>query len=252
MKIKWITSHRILKAPLQYLVDSLLIFRLYQQWLIVTIIKAEQVTSCDSAQHIHLVTRSLLSVVSSIGPLTVTCQTYLYQLDWRNRFSNLVTCRKQLIIWIGIIYSSPNYRWELSWTLHLDHSETPYKGGAPSIRHDKRESFQFVISLTRNSSIAKTQANRPSINMNVFKVIIIFAALVSLVELPGALCGPIAYGICQAGCAGVVVACFAAAGVTFGTVPGAVIAATPALATCNSAYAACYAACSAAFLLPTP
>ncbi|KAK7576216.1 hypothetical protein V9T40_012502 [Parthenolecanium corni] len=64
--------------------------------------------------------------------------------------------------------------------------------------------------------------------------------------------GPAASGICYAGCAGVTVACFAAAGFTFGTVPGAVIAATPALATCNAAFGACEAACMAAFFLPTP
>ena len=64
--------------------------------------------------------------------------------------------------------------------------------------------------------------------------------------------GIVAYGICQAGCAGVVTVCFAAAGFTFGTVPGAVIAATPALAACNSAYAACYAACAVVGLTPTP
>ncbi|PSN34680.1 hypothetical protein C0J52_22484 [Blattella germanica] len=64
--------------------------------------------------------------------------------------------------------------------------------------------------------------------------------------------GPIAAGICYAGCAGVVVACFAAAGATFGTVPGSVIAATPALATCNTAFGTCEAACVAALLAFTP
>ena len=65
-------------------------------------------------------------------------------------------------------------------------------------------------------------------------------------------CGPFTYGLCQAGCAGVVVACFSAAGFTFGTVPGAIIAATPALAGCNTAYAACYTACSALIVAPIP
>lgn len=64
--------------------------------------------------------------------------------------------------------------------------------------------------------------------------------------------GPLASGICYAGCAGVTVACFAAAGFTFGTVPGAIIAATPALAACNAAFGLCEAACMAAFFLPTP
>lgn len=48
-----------------------------------------------------------------------------------------------------------------------------------------------------------------------------------------------------------VVACFAAAGFTFGTVPGSIISATPALAACNSAFAACESACMVAFFIPT-
>ena len=64
--------------------------------------------------------------------------------------------------------------------------------------------------------------------------------------------GPLAYAACQAAVGGVAAACFAAAGFTFGTVPGAVIAATPALAACNAAYAAGYAACSPLLIAPTP
>ena len=64
--------------------------------------------------------------------------------------------------------------------------------------------------------------------------------------------GPLSYAACQKGCAGLVVACFSAAGVAFGAVPGAVIAASPALAGCNSAYAACYTTCSVLIIAPTP
>lgn len=39
---------------------------------------------------------------------------------------------------------------------------------------------------------------------------------VLLLALGGTQCGPAAYGICQAGCASIVVACYAAAGFTFG------------------------------------
>lgn len=59
----------------------------------------------------------------------------------------------------------------------------------------------------------------------------------------------VAIGLCYAGCAAVTVACFAAAGFTFGTVPGAIIVATPALATCNAAFAACESACVAATIV---
>jgi hypothetical protein len=63
--------------------------------------------------------------------------------------------------------------------------------------------------------------------------------------------GPAAYGICQAGCAAVVVACYAAAGFIFGTVT--VGASTPAtILACNAAFAKCSAACAAVALLPTP
>jgi hypothetical protein len=62
--------------------------------------------------------------------------------------------------------------------------------------------------------------------------------------------GPIGYGICQAGCASVVMACYAAAGATWGATLGATAPAT-AIA-CNSAYGTCQAACAAVLLIPLP
>ncbi|CAB9498995.1 expressed unknown protein [Seminavis robusta] len=63
--------------------------------------------------------------------------------------------------------------------------------------------------------------------------------------------GPLAYGICQTGCNGIVVACYGAAGFTFGTVTaGAGIPA--ALVACNTSLGACMAACVAAGCAPTP
>lgn len=63
--------------------------------------------------------------------------------------------------------------------------------------------------------------------------------------------GPLAYGICQTGCNAMVVACYAAAGFTFGTVTaGAGIPA--AIVGCNSALGVCMAACIAAGFAPTP
>ena len=79
-----------------------------------------------------------------------------------------------------------------------------------------------------------------------------FAFLILAVLVNVSTAGPIGAGICYAGCAGVTVACFSAAGFTFGTVPGAQIAAVPALAACNSAFAACEAACMAMLIAPTP
>jgi len=63
--------------------------------------------------------------------------------------------------------------------------------------------------------------------------------------------GPAAQGICYAGCAAVVVACYTAAGATFGTVTAGV--GTPAaIIACNSAFGTCQGACMAALFLPTP
>lgn len=62
--------------------------------------------------------------------------------------------------------------------------------------------------------------------------------------------GPLAYGICQTGCNAVVVACYTAAGCTFGTVTaGAGIPAV--IAGCNTSLGICMAACVAAGFAPT-
>ena len=78
------------------------------------------------------------------------------------------------------------------------------------------------------------------------KILLVLVMLVPLREA-----GPVAYGLCQAACSAGVVSCYAAAGLTFGTVTAG--AAMPAAAiACNAAFAKCSAACAAAFLAPTP
>jgi hypothetical protein len=62
--------------------------------------------------------------------------------------------------------------------------------------------------------------------------------------------GPILGGLCYAGCAALAVACYSAAGFTFGTVAAA--AAPPAIIACNAAFGKCMAACSATIAAPTP
>lgn len=62
--------------------------------------------------------------------------------------------------------------------------------------------------------------------------------------------GPAAFGVCQAGCSGVVMACYGAAGFTWGATLGATAPAS--IVACNSAYGACQAACAAVLLTPTP
>lgn len=62
--------------------------------------------------------------------------------------------------------------------------------------------------------------------------------------------GPVAYGICQAGCAAVVTACYAAAGFTWGATLGATAPAS--IIACNAAFGTCQAACAVVALAPTP
>ena len=80
---------------------------------------------------------------------------------------------------------------------------------------------------------------------------VILVILATWLGKQGANAGPAAYGICQTGCNAMVVACYGAAGYTFGTMTaGAGIPA--AIATCNSSLGFCMAACNAAGFAPTP
>ena len=63
--------------------------------------------------------------------------------------------------------------------------------------------------------------------------------------------GPLAYGICQAGCSSLVVACYAAAGYIFGTVTAGVGVPAAVLA-CNTGYGTFQAGCAMAIFAPTP
>ncbi|KAJ5355059.1 uncharacterized protein N7496_012271 [Penicillium cataractarum] len=65
-----------------------------------------------------------------------------------------------------------------------------------------------------------------------------------------AVAGPVGYGVCQAGCAGVTMACYSAAGFTWGATAGATAPAT--IVGCNLAFGKCQAACAAVLLMPTP
>ena len=63
--------------------------------------------------------------------------------------------------------------------------------------------------------------------------------------------GPLSYAICQTGCNALVVACYAAAGATFGTITAS--AGTPAVILgCNIGQGFCMASCVAAGLSPSP
>ncbi|KAG1855037.1 hypothetical protein C8R48DRAFT_660633 [Suillus tomentosus] len=82
-----------------------------------------------------------------------------------------------------------------------------------------------------------------------FKSIGIILVLLAATAGP-AVAGPIGHAICQtAGCNGIAVACYSAAGFTFGVAPPA---APPAIIACNTALGACMAACAAVAFGPTP
>ncbi|KAF9255919.1 hypothetical protein L218DRAFT_966834 [Marasmius fiardii PR-910] len=64
--------------------------------------------------------------------------------------------------------------------------------------------------------------------------------------------GLLAYGLCQTGCNCLAVACYSAAGATFGTVVASP-AAPVAILACNAALGKCSAACATtALIAPTP
>ncbi|EUC40077.1 hypothetical protein COCMIDRAFT_109719 [Bipolaris oryzae ATCC 44560] len=62
--------------------------------------------------------------------------------------------------------------------------------------------------------------------------------------------GPAGYGLCQAGCSAIVMACYSAAGFTWGATLGA--SAPASIIACNTAFGTCQAACAAVLLTPTP
>ncbi|CAK48190.1 hypothetical protein ASPNIDRAFT_180653 [Aspergillus niger ATCC 1015] len=78
---------------------------------------------------------------------------------------------------------------------------------------------------------------------------IYLAVFTILIFVSYASAGPAAYGICQAGCAAVVMACYSAAGYTWGATLGAT--APPTIVACNSAFGVCYSSCAATLLAPT-
>lgn len=81
--------------------------------------------------------------------------------------------------------------------------------------------------------------------MRLNKLVIDVFALISI-----AVAGPAAYGVCQSGCAGLVMACYAAGGATWGATLGAT--AGPTIMACNTAFGICSAKCAALLLAPTP
>ena len=79
----------------------------------------------------------------------------------------------------------------------------------------------------------------------------LLALLIGMMLFSSGEAGPLAYAACQTVCNVDVVACYDAAGLTFGTVTAGVGAPIAAI-TCNLAQAACMAACAVTLVAPTP
>lgn len=77
---------------------------------------------------------------------------------------------------------------------------------------------------------------------------ITFLGLVFMAAIAQA--GPVGYGLCQAGCSAIVMACYAAGGATWGATACATAPAT--IIGCNFAFGTCQAACAAILIAPTP
>ncbi|KAF5875465.1 putative zygote-specific protein [Botrytis fragariae] len=77
------------------------------------------------------------------------------------------------------------------------------------------------------------------------KSILLIAVLAGI-----ATAGPIAYGVCQSGCAAVVMACYGAGGATWGATAGATAPAT--IVACNTAFGVCSAKCAGLLVAPIP
>ena len=104
------------------------------------------------------------------------------------------------------------------------------------------------------SSDAQAYASRSSIrnairpsHLDIIIMKLLYTTSLTATVVP-ILAGPVAYGVCQAGCSAVVVACYTAAGCTFGTVRAA--GAPAAIVGYNSAYGTCQAAFAAVLLAP--
>ncbi|KAB5545907.1 hypothetical protein GE09DRAFT_222926 [Coniochaeta sp. 2T2.1] len=109
----------------------------------------------------------------------------------------------------------------------------------------RQASVEDIKSLSHQ--IINTFAATTQITMRVFSAIPTVSILLLASEV---IAGPVGYGVCQGGCAGVVMACYGAAGFTWGATLGATAPAS--ILACNAAYGSCQAACAAVLLVPLP
>ncbi|KAH3938962.1 hypothetical protein HBI25_188780 [Parastagonospora nodorum] len=120
--------------------------------------------------------------------------------------------------------------------------ETPSVNSSDDLNTEHRSS---TFAINNKATLATLESFEMKLATTTVTTAATAALLVSMVSA-----GPIGYGICQAGCSAVVMACYSAAGFTWGAVLGATAPAT--IVVCNTASGTCHAACAAVLLGPTP
>jgi hypothetical protein len=115
---------------------------------------------------------------------------------------------------------------------------------------DYTRTLPHVSSTPSLSSIPTILTHSPTQPTTPMKLSALTVASAAFCFTHSVAAGPIGYGICQAGCAAVVMACYSAAGATWGATLGATAPAS--VLACNTAFGTCQAACAAVLLSPTP
>ena len=141
--------------------------------------------------------------------------------------------------------------WGCGWSYIQDSQVGLRNNDNPLHRHVDSAGSTYVSLFTHYSilltsiSILYYKSSSRSVNMKLLSTALAVSLLTTSVTA-----GPAAYGVCQAGCAAVVMACYGAAGSTWGATLGATAPAS--IIACNMAFGKCQAACAAVLLAPTP
>ncbi|TLD26839.1 hypothetical protein PspLS_05170 [Pyricularia sp. CBS 133598] len=118
-------------------------------------------------------------------------------------------------------------------------------------RTQRCEPTTINVTIQQSTKRAPTESSTDNtVNLTMQYSTITKAIVASAILNGGVLAGPAAYGVCQSGCSAVVMACYAAAGFTWGATLGA--SAPASIIACNTAFGFCQAGCHAALVMPTP
>lgn len=113
------------------------------------------------------------------------------------------------------------------------------------------KSFEITLILKKKIILFLTRKREKTFEKKIEMRTKQLMTIILLIMVGNSIAGPAAFAICQAGCSALVVACYAGAGFTFGTITAG--AGTPAaVLACNAAYGVCIKACFTALFAPTP